>query len=106
MDILVDNAGAARPIKGEVTESFWEEAHPLNFTSALRITNALVAPMKVAGFGRIINVTGAIHAKAVSGAIPSKAVLLSWSRALSFELVPTASRSTASHPAASIPCKF
>jgi 3-oxoacyl-[acyl-carrier protein] reductase len=106
VDILVNNAGAARPIKGEDTEAVWEEALALNFTSALRITNPLVGPMKAAAFGRTINVTGAIYSKVVTGAIPSKAALLSWSRALSFELVPTASRSTASRPDASIPCKF
>jgi len=88
VDILVNNAGAARPRKGEETDDFWEEALALNFKSALRITRPLVAPMKAAGFGRIINVTGAIYARAVSGAIPAKAALLSWSRALSFELVP------------------
>jgi 3-oxoacyl-[acyl-carrier protein] reductase len=88
VDILVNNAGAARPLKGEATEAFWEEALALNFNSALRITNPLVGPMKAAGFGRIINVTGAIFSKAVTGAIPAKAALLSWSRALSFELVP------------------
>lgn len=88
VDILVNNAGAARPLKGEDTETLWEEAHALNFTSARRITEPLIGPMKAAAFGRIINVTGAIYAKAVTGAIPSKAALLSWSRALSFELVP------------------
>jgi 3-oxoacyl-[acyl-carrier protein] reductase len=87
VDILVNNAGAARPLKGEDTEAFWEEALALNFTPALRIKNPLVGPMKAAGFGRIINVTGAIYSKAVTGAIPSKAALLSWSRALSFEFV-------------------
>ena len=86
VDILVNNAGAARPLKSEATETFWEEALALNFNSALRITHPLVGPMKAAG--RIINVTGAIFSKAVTGAIPAKAALLSWSRALSFELVP------------------
>jgi len=86
--ILDNNAGAARPLKGENTEAIWEEALALNFTAARRITGPLVGPMKAAGFGRIINITGAIYSKAVTGAIPSKAALLSWSRALSFELVP------------------
>jgi 3-oxoacyl-[acyl-carrier protein] reductase len=88
VDILVNNAGAARPLKGEDTEALWDEALALNFASARRITRPLVGPMKAAGFGRIINITGALYARAVSGAIPAKAALLSWSRALSFELVP------------------
>jgi len=89
VDILVNNAGASRPLgTREETEAFWEEAHALNFASARRITMALVGPMKAAGFGRIVNITGAIFGKAINGAGPSKAALLAWSRALSFELAP------------------
>ncbi len=89
VDILVNNAGGSRPLgQAEETEVFWEEAHALNFASARRITKPLVAPMQAAGFGRIINVTGALYGKAVNGAGPSKAALVAWSRAKSFELAP------------------
>ena len=89
IDILVNNAGGSRPFQGEATDEFWEEAHALNFTSARRITTLLAPPMKAAGWGRIINVTGAIFSRAINGAGPSKAALLSWSRALAFELAPS-----------------
>ena len=90
VDILVNNAGGSRPLgKTEETEAFWEEAHALNFASARRITKPLLAPMKAAGFGRIVSITGAIFGKAVNGAGPSKAALLAWSRQLSFELAPS-----------------
>ncbi|MGE0706142.1 MAG: SDR family NAD(P)-dependent oxidoreductase, partial [Vicinamibacterales bacterium] len=41
-----------------------------------------------AGFGRIVNISGAIFGKAIYGAGPSKAALLAWSRAQSFVLAP------------------
>ncbi|MGE3918258.1 MAG: SDR family NAD(P)-dependent oxidoreductase [Hyphomicrobiaceae bacterium] len=89
VDILVNNAGGSRPLgQSEETEAFWEEAHALNFASARRVTKPLLAPMKAAGFGRIVNITGAIFGKAINGAGPSKAALLAWSRAQSFELAP------------------
>lgn len=90
VDILVNNAGGSRPLKGplsdEETEAFWEEAHALNFDAARRLTMPLLPAMKAAGFGRIVNITGALYGKAVNGASPAKAALLAWSRALSFEL--------------------
>lgn len=88
VDILVNNAGGSRPLKGEETEAFWEEAHALNFDAARRLTTPLLPAMKAAGFGRVINITGALYGKAVNGASPAKAALLAWSRALSFELAP------------------
>lgn len=89
VDILVNNAGGSRPLgRNDETEEFWEEAHALNFSSARRIAKPLIGPMRSAGFGRIINITGAIFGKSVNGAGPSKAALLAWSRAQSFELAP------------------
>lgn len=88
IDVLVNNAGGSRPLKGEDSEAFWEEAHALNFASARRMTMPLVPAMKAACFGRIINITGALYGQAINGAGPSKAALLAWSRMLSFELMP------------------
>lgn len=88
VDILVNNAGASRPLKGEDSDEFWDEAHALNFASARRIAKPLIGPMKSAGFGRIVNITGALFGKSINAAGASKAALLVWSRAQSFELVP------------------
>ena len=88
IDILVNNAGGSRPLQGEETEEFWEEAMSLNFASARRLTKALEGCMKERGFGRIINITGAIVGRVVNGAGPAKAAMLTWSRAKSFELAP------------------
>ncbi len=88
VDILVNNAGASRPLKGEETDEFWEEAMALNFAPARRLTKALEGGMKTRGYGRIINITGAIVGRVVNGAGPAKAAMLTWSRAKSFELAP------------------
>lgn len=88
VSILVNNAGASRPLKGEETEAFWEEAFALNFASARRMTNRVTPLMKEARFGRIVHITGAIFGKSVNGAGAAKAALLAWSRQLSFELAP------------------
>ncbi len=88
IDILVNNAGSSRPLTGEETEEFWDEAMELNFSSARRLTKLVSEPMKAKGFGRIINITGAVYGKAVNGAGAAKAALHSWSRAKAFELGP------------------
>lgn len=88
VDIVVNNAGGSRPLAGEETEEFWDEAFALNFSSARRVTKPLVPAMKANGFGRVINISGALFAPAVNGATPAKVALVSWSRALSFELMP------------------
>lgn len=88
VDILINNAGGSRPLKGEDSDEFWEEAHALNFASARRVAKPLIGPMKAAGFGRIVNITGALYGKSINAAGASKAALLVWSRAQSFELVP------------------
>jgi 3-oxoacyl-[acyl-carrier protein] reductase len=89
VDVLVNNAGGSRPLgQAEETEAFWEEAQALNFSSARRITKPLLAPMKNNGFGRIINITGALYGKSINGAGAAKAALVAWARALSFELAP------------------
>ncbi len=88
VDILVNNAGGSRPLKGEETDEFWDEAITLNFMAARRLAKPLVPGMKSRKFGRIINITGAINGKAINGAGPAKAALLTWSRQLAFELAP------------------
>jgi 3-oxoacyl-[acyl-carrier protein] reductase len=88
VDILVNNAGGSRPIAGAGLDDDWEEAHALNFSSARRMTQVIAPSMREAGFGRIINVTGALYGRAINAAGPSKAALLAWSRALAFELTP------------------
>lgn len=88
IDILVNSAGASRPMPIEETDEFWDEALNLNFVAARRLTQQLAPAMKQAQWGRIINISGAMVAAKLNGAAPAKAALISWSRTMAFELGP------------------
>lgn len=88
IDVLVNNAGGSRPLPPDAGEDIWEESFALNFRSARKLTEALLPGMKAAQWGRIVNVTGAIVAKALNAASPAKAALESWSKALAADLAP------------------
>jgi 3-oxoacyl-[acyl-carrier protein] reductase len=86
IDVLVNNAGGARPITEEVDESYWEESFTLNFMAARRLAERVIPAMKAARWGRIISISGALVAPRLNAAAPAKAALASWSRTLSIEL--------------------
>jgi 3-oxoacyl-[acyl-carrier protein] reductase len=86
IDILVNNAGAARPIAGEADDAFWNESFTLNFMAARRLSELVIPTMKDKGWGRIINISGALVAPRLNAAAPAKAALASWSRTMAFEL--------------------
>jgi 3-oxoacyl-[acyl-carrier protein] reductase len=88
VDILVNNAGASRPLTDPADDAAWEESHTLNFAGARRLTNVLVAPMRDAKWGRIINLTGALVAPGWNASGAAKAALNSWSRTLAIQLAP------------------
>ncbi len=87
LDVLVNNAGAARPGRLDaLTDDDWLAAFELNFFSAVRLSRAAVVPMRAAGWGRLV------HVASVSGREPSpgfapysaaKAALLNFSTSLS-----------------------
>jgi len=81
VDVLVNTAGGSRPSAGEITEDAWTESFMLNFVSARCLAEAVVPGMQARRWGRIINLTGAIVAKAPNAASPAKAALESWSKA-------------------------
>jgi len=80
VDILVNNAGGSRPLSQPDDEAAWTESFSLNFLAARRLTDLLAPPMVARGWGRIVNVTGAVVAKAFNAASPAKAALESWSK--------------------------
>lgn len=86
--ILVNCAGASYPVALEDNpdQAFWDHAFRLNFTPARRLAEAALPAMKSAGWGRIINITGALTLNALNAATPAKAATVSWSRALSIEV--------------------
>lgn len=80
VDVLVNNAGGSRPMSQPDDQPVWDEAFLLNFVSARRLGELLAPPMAERGWGRIVNVTGAIVAKVVNAAGPAKAALESWAK--------------------------
>ncbi len=61
IDILVNNAGTniPQPID-EVTDESWATMIELNLTSAMRLTRALVPPMKERRWGRVIHISSVL----------------------------------------------
>jgi 3-oxoacyl-[acyl-carrier protein] reductase len=88
VEVLVNNAGGSRPLAADAGEDAWVESMALNFNSARHLVELLSPAMKAARWGRIVNVTGAIVAKAMNAASPAKAALESWSKAAAAELAP------------------
>lgn len=89
VDILINNAGASRPMQGispEEAEKVWEDSLALNFTSSRKLAQALLPGMQKRGWGRIVNISGALVYWNVNAATPAKAALTSWSKGLAAEV--------------------
>ncbi|KVM66267.1 MULTISPECIES: SDR family NAD(P)-dependent oxidoreductase [Burkholderia] len=92
VDMLVNNAGASRPMEmlarepGFDEDTAWAESMALNFDSARRLAALLTPRMKLRQWGRVVNLTGAVFAVPMNAATPAKAALQSWSKALAGEL--------------------
>ncbi len=83
VDVLVNNAGGSRPMAKPDDAEVWEEAFRLNFYAPRRLGELLVPAMAERGWGRVVNITGAIVGKAMNAAASAKAALESWSKAQS-----------------------
>lgn len=81
VDVLVNNAGGSRPMSVPDDPEAWAESFQLNFVAARQLGERLIPGMAARGWGRVVNVTGAIIAKSINAAGPAKAALESWSKA-------------------------
>ncbi len=94
VSILVNNAGAAISAPLEKTgDDAWRHMLDVNLTSAMRATRHLLAPMKKAGAGRIINVASTAGLKGyayVAAYCAAKHGLVGLTRALAMELAKSA----------------
>lgn len=88
LDILVNNAGGSRPTVWDAPEDVWRESMELNFHAVRRLSQEVVPLMQDAGWGRIINVTGASEPRDVNAASPAKAAVHIWSKGLSRMVAP------------------
>ncbi len=89
VDILINNAGGARPMQGiseTEAEAIWEESMTLNFTASRKLTQTLLPDMRLNGWGRIVNISGALVYWNINAATPAKAALTSWSKGLAGEV--------------------
>lgn len=101
VDIVVNNAGAARAHLGGIStipDEEWLDALNLNYLSAVRVVNALLPALREAGAGSaIVNISSAA---ALTPAPPlahygaAKSALTTYSKALASELAPAGIRVT------------
>ena len=86
IDILVNCAGASKPLPVDAPDSKWDEAMTLNFTRVRQLTHAVLPQMQARGFGRIINITGKSEPDRLNAAFAAKAGIHAWSKGLSKEI--------------------
>jgi NAD(P)-dependent dehydrogenase (short-subunit alcohol dehydrogenase family) len=94
IDILVDNAGAARPYPGgplDIDDAEWRDALDINYLAAVRLDAALAPRMAAAGSGVIVHIsstTALTPQPAVLHYAAAKAALIAYSKGLAAELAP------------------
>ncbi len=91
IDVLVNNAGAARPgALAELLESAWQAQFDLNLFAPVRLARLCAPQMEKRGGGSIINI-GSIYGRESGGPLTynaSKAALHSFTKMLARELAP------------------
>ncbi|MFL6204001.1 MAG: SDR family NAD(P)-dependent oxidoreductase [Acidimicrobiales bacterium] len=89
---LVHNAGIAGVgCLEEMPDDYWEQVHTTNYLGPVRLTRALLPPMRHAGRGRIVMVSseGALHGMPGIGAYSAaKGAVERWAESLSQEVAP------------------
>ena len=93
VDIVVNNAGGARPLPAalEISDEDWQNALDINLLSAVRLNAALAPSMVAQGAGVIVNISSIItHSPAGSllHYAAGKAALETYTMGLSTELAP------------------
>jgi 3-oxoacyl-[acyl-carrier protein] reductase len=84
LDILINNAGGSRPLKGGFgTPEEWEEGMRLNFDAGRNLAHTVIESMQAHKFGRIINLTGTEEPVGFNAAIPPNGAVTIWSKLLS-----------------------
>ncbi|MEU5304159.1 SDR family oxidoreductase [Streptomyces noursei] len=93
VDILVHNAGGARPHKGSsaIPDEEWQDALDLNFLASVRLDSLLTPGMRERRSGMIVHVSSAVVPAPVAPFLhytAAKAALENYSRGLALELAP------------------
>jgi NAD(P)-dependent dehydrogenase (short-subunit alcohol dehydrogenase family) len=94
VDVLVNNAGAARSHPGgslTIPDAEWQDALDANYLSAVRLTAALLPSMLERGSGSIVNISSAAAFTAPAALLhyaAAKAALITYGKGLATELAP------------------
>ena len=86
LDILINNAGLSSPPDPIASDTAWNAGFDLKFTTVRRVTNAFLPGMRVAGWGRVINITGILEPAATSAALAACGAVHAWAKGLSRDL--------------------
>lgn len=86
VDILVNAAGASKPIPIDADDAVWDEAFDLNFTAVRRLTQAVLPAMRAQGWGRVISFSGSMEPRSINAATAAKAALHLWAKGLSCDV--------------------
>ncbi|MEW1693334.1 SDR family oxidoreductase [Streptomyces sp. NPDC091265] len=97
VDILVHNAGGARPHEGAsaIPDEEWQDALDLNFLASVRLDALLTPGMRERGSGAIVHVSSAAVLTPVGPFlhyVAAKAALETYSQGLALELAPSGIR--------------
>ncbi|WP_329129195.1 SDR family oxidoreductase [Streptomyces sp. NBC_01476] len=97
VDILVHNAGGARPHEGAlaIPDEEWQNALDLNFLASVRLDSLLVPGMRERRSGTIVHVSSAAVLTPIGPFLhytTAKAALENYSRGLALELAPSGIR--------------
>jgi 3-oxoacyl-[acyl-carrier protein] reductase len=86
VDILMNAAGASRPVSFDATKEQWLEGMLLNFFRIRELTHAVVPGMRAQGWGRIVTFTGTSEPRMLNAAFTAKAAVHVWAKGLSREV--------------------
>ncbi|SHK97999.1 3-oxoacyl-[acyl-carrier protein] reductase [Chitinophaga jiangningensis] len=86
VDILINNAGASRPLGPIAPEEEWEAAFTLDFHHHRQLTQALLPQFMERKQGAILNLISTYELRSINGSAVAKAAIASWSKALAGEL--------------------
>jgi 3-oxoacyl-[acyl-carrier protein] reductase len=88
VDILMNAAGASRPVPFDAPNEAWHEGMVLNFFRIRELTHAVVPGMRAQGWGRIVTFTGTSEPRMLNAAFTAKAAIHVWAKGLSREVAP------------------
>jgi 3-oxoacyl-[acyl-carrier protein] reductase len=86
LDILINNAGGSTPMPPDASDEEWGRSFALNFDAARRLTNVFMTHMRGNGWGRIINISGAMEPGGTNAGQAGSATTHAWAKGLSRDL--------------------